>query len=203
MKTKIALAIAATLIAQSSFAKDKVTLQESIKLTPESSVHFEVPVGSLTMETYDGDTLELEIEVKEADSDWFNSADLDEVELMIDQRETSVLLEIDMEDIVQKWSVRIPKNVHVNIDLGVGEVEIDGFERSASIDVGVGEVDIDLDSDNYREIELETGVGDVDLRGFKNIDRERNLVNESIRWRGEGEYDIEIEVGVGEINVQD
>lgn len=203
MKTKIALIIAATLVTQTSFAKDKVNLQQSIKLTAESTVHFEVPVGSLDIETYNGDTLELDIEVKEADSDWFSSADLEDVELTIDQRDNAVLLEIDMEDVVQKWSVRIPKNIHLDIDLGVGEVEIDDFERTATIDVGVGEVDIDLENDNYRLIDLETGVGDVDLRGFNNIDRERNLVNESIRWRGKGEYDLEIEVGVGEINVQE
>ncbi|BDX06530.1 hypothetical protein [Planctobacterium marinum] len=203
MKTKIALAIAATLFTSASFAKDRVNLSESIDLSENAQVHFEVAVGSIQIETYDGDTIKLDIEVKESDNDWFSSADLDDVELKVRGDADDISLEIDVEDVVQTWIVKLPKTANIEIDLGVGEVEIEDFERSASIDVGVGEVDIELASDNYREIELESGVGGADLDGFKGADRERNIVNESIEWRGTGEYEIEIDVGVGDIDVRD
>lgn len=203
MKTKIALAVAATLITTSVIAKDRVYLSESIRLAEDAHVSFDIRVGSLHIETYDGDIMELDIEVKEGDNGWFSSADMEDVELDIDGDDEDISLEVDVEDVVQKWRVKLPRTASIDIDLGVGEVDIENFERSAFIDVGVGEVDIELVSDDYREIELESGVGGADLDGFKGADRERNMVNESIRWRGKGEYDIEVDVGVGDIDVRD
>ena len=185
MKTKIALAIAATLFTTASFAKDRINLSESIDLSSNAKVHFEIAVGSIQIETYDGDTMKLDIEVKESDNDWFSSADLDDVELKVTGDSDNIALEIDVEDVVQTWIVKLPKTANVEIDLGVGEVEIE------------------LASDNYHEIELESGVGGADLDGFRGADRERNMVNESIEWRGTGEYEIEVDVGVGDIDVRD
>lgn len=201
MKTKVALAIAAVLFSTASLGKSRVTLEETISIDANSSIKVEVPVGSLTIETYDGDDIILEVEIKESDNDWFSSADLDDAEIDIDKSGNSVHLEIDMEDVVQKWEMKIPKDAHLDIDLGVGEVEIDGFERDANIDVGVGEVDLNLSGNNYREIELESGVGGVDLNGFSNVDGKRKLVSESVEWRGKGDYELNIDVGVGEVDV--
>lgn len=201
MKTKVVLAIAAVLFSTASLGKSRVTLEETISIDAGSDIKIEVPVGSLTIETYDGDDIIVEIEIKESDNDWFSSPDLDDAELDIDKSDKSVHLEVDMEDVVQKWEMKIPKDAHLDIDLGVGEVEIEDFEGDAKIDVGVGEVDINLSGDNYREIDLESGVGGVDLDGFSRVDRERKLVSESVEWTGKGDYELNIDVGVGEVDV--
>jgi len=202
MKTKVALAIFAVLFTTASMAKSSVTLKERINIDANADIHFEVAVGSVEIETYDGDEIILEIEVKEGDNDWFKSVDLDEAELAVRNSGSKVHLEIDMEDIVQQWQVRIPNNANIDIDLGVGEVSIEDFARDAIIDLGVGEVDIELADKNYRRIELESGVGGADLDGFSGADRERNIVNEQITWRGNGDYEINIDVGVGDIDVK-
>jgi len=201
MKFKVALTIFAVLFTTASLGKDKVTLEETITVEANSSIHFEVPVGSLDIATYDGDEIIVKVEVEEADNDWFSSPDLSEAQIAIDNSGDKVHLEIDMEDVVQKWKVKIPQDASLDIDLGVGGIEIEDFAQDASIDVGVGEIDITLSSDNYREIELGAGVGGVDLDGFKNIDRERAMVSENIEWRGKGDHDLNIEVGVGDIEV--
>lgn len=201
MKFKVALTIFAVLFTAASLGKDKVTLEESITVEANASIHFEVPVGSLDITTYNGDEIIIKVEVEEADNDWFSSPDLSEAKIEIDNSGDKVHLEIDMEDVVQKWEVKIPHDANLDIDLGVGGIEIEDFERDAIIDVGVGEIDITLSSDNYREIELGAGVGDVDLDGFKNIDRDRAMVSENIEWRGKGDHDLNIEVGVGDIEV--
>lgn len=201
MKTKVALAIAAVLFSTASLGKSRVTLEETISIDANSSIKVEVPVGSLMIETYDGEDIIVEVEVKESDNGWFNSADLDDAEIDIDKSGKSVHLEIDMEDVVQKWEMKIPRDAHLDIDLGVGELDIEGFERDANIDVGVGEVDIELSGDNYREIELESGVGGVDLDGFRNIKDKRKLVSESVEWQGQGEYQLNVDIGVGEVEV--
>jgi hypothetical protein len=202
MKLKAGVAIFALLFTTASLGKDRVTLEETISVEAQSTIHFDIPVGSLEITTYDGDKVILEVEVKEADSDWFSSVDLDDVEIDITQSGTKLHLEIEKEDVVQKWEVKIPSDASLNIDLGVGEVDIDDFDRDANIDVGVGEVDVYLSGTNYREIELDSGVGGADLDGFSNIDRERAMVSESIEWTGKGDYDLIIDVGVGDIDVR-
>lgn len=201
MKFKVAVTIFAVLFTTASLGKDKVTLEETISVDANTSIHIEVPVGSLEIETYSGDEIIVKVEVKEADNDWFSSPDFSDAQIDIDNSGKKVHLQIDMEDVVQKWEVKIPRDANLDIDLGVGGIEIEDFERDAFIDVGVGEVDVKLSSDNYREIELGAGVGDVDLDGFKNIDRERAIVSENIEWRGKGDHDLNIEVGVGDIEV--
>ena len=69
------------------------------------------------------------------------------------------------------------------------------------VEVGVGEVDVRLADNDYRKVELETGVGGTDLNGFKGVSQERSIVSENTSWRGDGEYVISVEVGVGEVDV--
>lgn len=202
MKFKVAITIFAILFTTASLGKDRVTLEDTISANAESTIHVNVPVGSLEIETYDGDEIVLEVEVKEADNDWFKSVDLEDAEIEVRKNGDRIYLEIDMEDVVQSWQVKIPKDADLDIDLGVGEVDIEDFERSANIDVGVGEVDIYLSDDNYADIDLDSGVGGADLDGFKNVDRERAMISESVEWSGKGEHEINIDVGVGDIDVR-
>ena len=202
MKTKIALSILAVLFTTAAMAKDSVQLKETISVGENVDIHFDIPVGSLEVTTHDGNEIVIDVKVKEADNDWFKSVDLDDAEIDIDQNKRRVRLNIDLKDTVQDWEVKIPEDASIDVNIGVGGVEIEDFSRGADIDVGVGEVDIELTSTDYREIELEAGVGGTDLRGFDDYHNERNMVNESIEWHGNGKYEINIDVGVGDIDVR-
>lgn len=197
----IAITIAA-LCTTSAFAKDKAFIDETVNVGTESTLHFDIGVGSLNIETYEGEDVILDVVVKEGDGDWFSSADLDNVKLKTRHSGSDYYFEVDEEDTVQEWRVRVPADSNLDIDVGVGEVDLEDVNRDLNIDVGVGEVDISLSDDNYREIELESGVGGADLSGFKNIEQERALVSESIEWRGKGEYRINVDIGVGEVDVR-
>ena len=131
MKLKVAITILAILFTTASLGRDRVTLEDTISVNAESTIHINVPVGSLEIETYDGDEIFLEVEVKEADNDWFKSVDLEDAEIEVRKNGDRIYLEIDMEDVVQNWEVKIPEDADLDIDLGVGEVDIEDFKRSA------------------------------------------------------------------------
>lgn len=202
MKLKVAVTIFAILFTAASLGKSRITLEETINIESDSAVYINIPVGSLEVETYDGDEIVLEVELKESDEGWFKSVDFDDAEIDIRQSGDKIHLEVDMEDVVQNWQVKLPESASLDIDLGVGQVNIEDFHQDANIDVGVGEVDVQLADDNYREIDLDSGVGGADLRGFKNVDRERAMISETVNWQGKGDFDLTIDVGVGDIEVR-
>ncbi|XOV77976.1 MAG: hypothetical protein ACFHVJ_13610 [Aestuariibacter sp.] len=190
-----------TLFAAPVMAKDSVVIEERFTVDSDSRIQFEIPVGKLDLQTHDSDEVIIEVKVKDQEDNWFASPDLDEVYLDKRVSGNRVILEIDANDTIQDWEVYVPKSAHIDVSLGVGEVDLEDLTRDIFVEVGVGEVDIRLGEDDYGRIELESGVGAADLSGFKNIENERHFISESSNWRGAGRYDILVEVGVGDVDV--
>ncbi len=70
------------------------------------------------------------------------------------------------------------------------------------MELGVGEIRVIVDDTEYRSIDLDVGVGETLIRGFENaVHSEREIVSDSARYNGNGEFRIDIEVGVGEARV--
>ena len=84
----------------------------------------------------------------------------------------------------------------LDIEVGVGSIAIENLENSLEAEVGVGSVRVDAAVDDFKQIELSTGVGDTSLKGFSGeFENTRNIVSSEIRYSGDGKYSIEAEVG--------
>jgi hypothetical protein len=202
MKKQLLCATIALLIASSAYASDSKHIQDSFTIATDSTIFLEVEVGEIEITTHDGDELKLEVLVSERDQHWFASADVDDAELEKDINGSNVHLQIKIDDTLQTWRLTVPKSAHLNINLGVGEIDIDNASRNIDVELGVGEADIRLADDDYANIELESGVGSTDIRGFKGTKNHHALVSEEASWRGSGKYTIHAEVGVGEVDVR-
>ena len=201
MRKAMTILATCAVLTTTAWAKNSVTLEDNFTIVSNSTIHLEVPVGELEITTHGGSNVELEVVVKEADSNWFSSADLDDATLSKTIKDDDVYLRVDLDDTQQKWTLNIPKTSSLEIDMGVGEVSIDGVSQNLELDLGVGDANIELAGDNYAKINLETGVGDADLHGFKDFRQERAIVSKDINWRGDGEFRINVEVGVGDVEV--
>ena len=137
------------------------------------------------------------------DKGWFGSeVDLSDIELSHSQSAGSLNLKLDNDDIQQSWYVKMPKSMAIDVELGVGDIEINDASNSVDIELGVGAVRIDSALDDYKRIELDTGVGDTKIRGLKNdANTSRKVVSSHSSYRGNGQYAIDVEVGVGDIKV--
>ncbi len=191
-----------TLISSTAFAEDAITINESRSISSDSNIHINVPVGEIDLVTHDKDEIELKIVVKPQNDGWFSGDDIEHAELEYRVDGKDVYLEVDVDKSVQKWTISIPQSANLDLDVGVGEVDLEDLYKNVNIDVGVGEVDLELATNDYHHIELDAGVGEVDLDGFKGARVKSGLVSGSLEWDGKGEYDIEIDVGVGEIDVK-
>ena len=208
MKTRLAQIIALTLgtalTSTVALASDLKIIKDTIDVTTGQTVSFNVPVGSLKIKTCDCDQISVKVKVEPKDSDWsfFSSGNVDDAKLQVKQRNNSVKLSIDDEDTKQKWTVTMPADSNLNVDLGVGELKVREFNQSLDADVGVGSITVDVTEQNYDSIKLESGVGATDIDGFdKQAKTTRAMVSSTTKYRGEGEHSIKVDVGVGDARI--
>lgn len=100
-------------------------------------------------------------------------------------------------------NVRMPRDLALTADLGVGELQVRGVQGSVQADLGVGEVDINLSKESFGNVSLDTGVGEASLVVAGRRYSSSGLVARELHWnKGTGSSDITVDCGVGEINVR-
>jgi len=202
------LALAMTLIAASIstnlYAADEKRITETLTMNQGQNLEIDFPVGSIEIITVDGNELSIEIEIEGKDEGWFSkNRDVSNIELNKRVRDNRISLEIDEDNLNQEWVIKVPKSAAIDIEVGVGSIEIQKLENSVDADVGVGSIRIDTVLDDFKRIDLSTGVGDTSIKGFSgDLESSRNIVSSETRYSGNGEYSIEAEVGVGDIKVR-
>ncbi len=191
------------LLSAGAFADRVKHIDQTVDASMLASVRLEISVGELEIETYDGDEIQLEIDI-EAKRSWLSwrRRDIEDVELEVRESNSRVYLSIDERNIEQHWRVRMPAKLALDIDVGVGEIRIEDFSNDLEMEVGVGSVRIEVADTDYGLIHVEAGVGDATIRGFSGSSHnERSFVSADASYRGEGDKKIEIEVGVGDVVV--
>lgn len=205
MKTMQSILLAVTLcVSTFAMAANFKTITQSIEAEDLDELRVAFSVGELEIDVWDGDTVELEIELR-AERSWltWRRKDVEDVELEVRRNGDSLLLEIDEDKLNQSWVLKVPESLAIEIELGVGEVSIDGLNNNLMADLGVGEFSIKTSTDDYDFIRASVGVGDATLRGFgSGSENERSFVSADANYQGSGEYQIEVEVGVGEVLVR-
>lgn len=200
--TKIATALALTTALFSSnlvIAKDSKLIKETIDIDKGHHVVVAVPVGSLEVETCACNEMSISVRVEPSNDGWFSSGkNVEDAELSIKRSQDEISFEVDMEKTKQKWRVTVPQSSAMDVEMGVGAVNIYNFDNSLNAEVGVGEVEVEVQQDNYQSIRLETGVGETKIRGMNGDTKtKRAVVSSKTRYSGNGDHDIRIEVGVG------
>ncbi len=203
-KIAVATLLASSLFSSSVFADSEKRITDSITMKPEQTLSINFPVGSLEVEIVDTNELTIEIDIEAKNDSWFSSdQDVSGVTLDKDIRDKRIKLEIDDNDLQQEWLIKVPKSAALDLEIGVGSVEISNLINSADIEVGVGSVRIATSTNDFKRIELESGVGDTAIRGMQgDLEQKRNMVSSESILRGNGQFSIEAEVGVGDIKVK-
>jgi hypothetical protein len=98
----------------------------------------------------------------------------------------------------------VPRKIELEVELGVGELELKDLEGDLRVELGVGEINAWVDRSNTHSVTLDAGVGEVELFGTDEpVEQRRSmLVGSETHWdAGEGDARVFLEVGVGEISV--
>lgn len=182
-------------------AKEQVEVESRFDIDDVSTIVLNVEVGEVVLDTHQSSEVIVEVLVKESDSHWFSSADLDDIQLNKEISQQRLFLEIDKEDTNQEWKITVPESVNLKVELGVGKIYLSDLNKDIDVELGVGDTEIVLSDNDYARIELDTGVGDAKLKGFSDYHAKRSLVSKSVEWKGNGQHDIRVDVGVGDVRV--
>jgi hypothetical protein len=99
----------------------------------------------------------------------------------------------------------MPASLDLAVDMGVGELDVDGVEGDVTVDLGVGEARIEVPEEVVRSVGIDVGVGEAQLSPRQEeIHRSGFLfLGNEIDWReGSGRSRIVVDVGVGEAHVR-
>ena len=202
-KVMSALGLVAALSCTSAMADSSRELHASYPYEGQKLV-LDVGVGETVVIASDEQAIRVEVKVESEKSGWFSwhETDIDGITLEADNRSGKLVLSLsEQDDVKQTWRVYVPKETAVDIDLGVGEINVEGLASNLTIDVGVGSVQV-KHNHTYQDIDLDAGVGEVALyENGQMLDAKRTLVSQSYRAHHAGNGALNVSVGVGEVTI--
>lgn len=160
-------------------------------------------VGEVKIEQSNEATITVEVQVKPAKKWLFKEADTNSAKLESSIKAGRLIVSVPMDDTEQEWLVKIPKGMALDLQLGVGEIDIQAENADISAAIGVGSFEADVLLSNYKDVEMSAGVGEVSVKTSEKVKEDRHLVGGDVHFRGNGSADISVEVGVGEAVVRD
>lgn len=98
--------------------------------------------------------------------------------------------------------IAVPRGAAVEVDMGVGALEVHGLDGDLDVDLGVGKLKVRMAERAVRSVRVGVGVGEGALAvAGRNVEGSGWLGN-SVRWSdGSGRARINVSVGVGEAKV--
>lgn len=160
-------------------------------------------VGELKIEHSNDATISVEVNVKPAKKWLFKEADTDSATLKSSVNAGRLTVSVPMDDTEQEWLVKIPKGMALDLQLGVGEIDIQADPADISAEIGVGSFEAEVLLSNYNDVEMSAGVGEVSVKTNAKVEEDRHLVGGDIHFHGKGSANISVEVGVGDAVVRD
>lgn len=169
----------------------------------------ELPIGELEVTGTDGDAIRLHLKIKCEDRSSSKCRRAAEnIELDVVRHSDGIEIGIDnwpklrTKGMSLEGYLEVPRQLILEVDIGVGEVDVSGMEDDVEIDIGVGEASVEMEESLVRSVNLDAGVGEATLRvGGRTIEGS-GFIGHGLDWRdGPGRAHIEIDCGVGSIEV--
>jgi hypothetical protein len=203
-------------------AEGPVTRQKDFAAGGITAVSLDAGVGSVRIEQGDADRIRVtaRLEAKRMSNPLSALPDVSKLDIRHAVVNGTLELRVDAKNLNEDWVVtlaRTPLN-RIDVELGVGDIEVQSNARRVSVEAGVGdvrvdaasaEINVDVDVGDARvvtsqksagSIEAKTRVGEVTLKGSK-TSSVSGSVGASVSSQAEGSNPVIIKVGVGDVRV--
>jgi hypothetical protein len=185
-------------------------LEQEFEVQPRQMILLEVPVADLRIETADTNKVQADLLLRCRWSTDDCQARMARVELVSRSTKRRLVLELEglsgwhNSKIDIEGTITVPRSSPLDVEMGVGELQIRGVEQDLRVDLGVGEVKAWLPGAKLSAVSLDVGVGEAEILGAtERVSGRRSfLVGSEVFWdNGEGENHVDLEVGVGQISL--
>jgi hypothetical protein len=210
MKFALPLAAIALLAAPPARAVMLTTDPHTYTVTAQHRIRLEFPVGQLKVVPGDGSTVRFDLKVR---CRYGSEEHCEEVanRLILDSEDHDGTLHLKLHKLPQ-WNnhgmtvigqLSVPRALAVDIEMGVGELDVDGLEGDIDVELGVGQADIHASRAQASHVSVETGIGDAEIRGGGSGTRSRGFIGSHAVWAdGGGRSAVRLHVGVGDATVR-
>lgn len=201
-------------------ATQRVIRGHRFELADVSRLSLVNSVGRMDIALGDVDRLEVTVEIKSDRRSWFSKQrDVSGVDIQVSRRGEQLRLALEEENVSGHWRVIVPRQrlglIDINagvgelkiealaakleIDLGVGGVDVINADGVVDVDVGVGDIKISTPQASAGNVRGSVGVGEVTVTGEGVDSRGRGVVN--VTAAGRGDNSIAAAAGVGDIEI--
>jgi hypothetical protein len=210
MKFALAVAAFAVLATAPARAVTLTTDPHTFPVTAKHRVHIEFPVGTLKIIPTDESTVRFDIKVH-CHSGTDERCEEMANRLILDSDDTGGTLNLKLHK-YPHWNnhgmniigtLSVPRALALDVEMGVGELDIAGHEGDIDVDLGVGDADIRASRTQASHVSVDTGIGDAEIRGGGSGTRSRGFIGSHAMWTdGDGRSAVRLHVGVGEGTVR-
>jgi hypothetical protein len=161
------------------------------------SVHVHMTVGRVRIRRGDSDKINLEYTVKSR-----HEKNVREARVDFDVHGKDATLEFHSSsggNTNFEVTIEVPQNTNLDVHEKVGDLIVEhSIEGDKYLDLGVGDIRVADSPTGYRLINASSGIGDVNGAGYGQVS---GWLGKSLRYHGEGKYELRAHVGVGDIHL--
>ncbi len=95
--------------------------------------------------------------------------------------------------------LEVPQNTNLDVHQKVGDMTVDNIEGDEDLNLGVGDIHIATEHSRYHLVRADTGIGDVNGADYGETS---GWLGKTLKYRGEGKYELRAHVGVGDIHLE-
>lgn len=160
-------------------------------------LHVRMKVGDLHVKRGDSNKIRIDYKVK---SKYEN--DLKDASVNFDIKGNDATIQFHSEHGANTQfdvELEVPQNTNLDLQGKVGDLSVDRIEGDKDIDLGVGDIRIAKGSGSYRTVNASTGIGDV--HGWEGSGEAKGWLGKTLKYHGDGKYQLKAHVGVGDIHL--
>jgi hypothetical protein len=183
------------------------TLHDDRSAAGFDRVKVNFPVGELVVQPSSDGRIHFDVDVRCKDDGGRCEEQAEEVELKTNTAGGTLKLEIEQGS---SWTHRIklrgvllmPADLALRLEMGVGELTVNGLRDDVDIDLGVGQAHLQLREADVHTVRVASGVGDASLRVGRRHVEGSGFIGHSVSWGdGSGRARVALDLGVGESEV--
>jgi hypothetical protein len=95
--------------------------------------------------------------------------------------------------------LEVPASTNLDVHEKVGDLRVDDIEGDKELELGVGDIQVAVGRSAYHLVRASTSIGDVSGDGYGETS---GWLGKTLKYRGEGKYDLQAHVGVGDITLE-
>ncbi|HEX3821006.1 MAG TPA: hypothetical protein VHW45_11760 [Candidatus Sulfotelmatobacter sp.] len=158
-------------------------------------LHVRIKVGDLHIKRGDSNKIRLDYRVR---SNHENNVKEATVDFDVKGKDATIEFNAHGDNTQFDVELEVPQNTNLDLHGKVGDITVDKIEGDKDLDLGVGDINLAKSSDTYRSVNVSTGIGDVHGADYGEA---RGWLGKTIKYHGNGKYDLRAHVGVGDIHL--